>query len=231
MPASLGGKPFSHKLVSTNLGGPVAAAAATPSPVYVTHTSSVDSADVTAPATVNAGDLLVLVDEASNQTGPVTDVIPTNFTGVGTVANPFSRGRISYKIADGSEDSATITGMTALQIRKILIQYRDDLVPIVSLTVAGFVSTIVDTNPAAQTIAASAGTPPVIGITSFYTLSGAVSPRTTSITPDHEMQAGTSTRHYVHDYIQETSPANYTFDMDDESFDNTLMGCYFHNFG
>jgi hypothetical protein len=91
-------------------------------------------------------------------------------------------------------------------------------------------------NPAEKTIAASGGVAPVLGIACFCARNNGstISPRTTSITPDHELNdtggQDVETAFYVHDYIQESSPADYTFDMDDEGTNNCLFGFYFHNF-
>lgn len=195
---------------------------------YQTHTTSTAAA-ITAPASINAGDLLVLIDDALGSPLP-TAVVPTGFTQIGTDLNGANTKIIvSYKIADGTEDSSSITGMDGnLADRKVMLQYRAD-VPIASLSVSTPVTQMVDTNPAQQTVAASAGTGIVLGITLFSTITSStdISPRTTSITPDHEISV--TNKFYVHDYIQASSPADYTFDMGDHGNQNGLWGAYIHN--
>jgi hypothetical protein len=196
--------------------------------VYVAHTTSA-AASIVAPAAINAGDLLILVQRGRDSASIPTSVVPGDFTTVNSSGVNQVQLNICYKIADGTEDGATITGIDGnADDGKVLWQYRANA-PIISLTAAGWVSINSSSAPAQQTIAASGGTGIVLGISAFSCNSslGSVDPRTTSITPDHEATA--STAFYSHDYIQISSPANYTIDMLDEGNNNSLFGCYFHN--
>jgi hypothetical protein len=198
---------------------------------YITHTTATTET-IVAPASINAGDLLVLVQRGRNATGTPTGVIPSGFTEVGTGPDGgTSHASISYKIADGTEDSGVFTGINGdANNSKFMWQYRANAA-IVSLSVSTLISSgFLSGNPAAQTMTASGGTGIVLGITSFFTnnSAGNVDPRTTSITPDHEATDGGGAA-YSHDYIQLSSPLDYTWDMDDEGNNNLLMGCYFHN--
>jgi hypothetical protein len=207
---------------------------------YVANTVS-EGTTITLPATINAGDLLVLIQCASDgDVGAPADVtpsggwadIPTSVsatTGSGSI-------RLSgkYKIADGTEDSAVTTGMNgSLADGKVAWQFRGNLA-IATLSLGAAVGDATANNPAQQTILASSGTPPVVGITGFCDATGspAVSPRTTSITPDHEISTtgGAAGVLWSHDYVQNSSPANYTFDMDDEGASQGIFGFYIHNF-
>lgn len=197
---------------------------------YVASTTST-AASITAPASISVGDLLVLVQYSRNASSPAPTVVtPTGFTNIVShfSANQ-SSGEISYRIADGTESSASYTGMDGdTQDDKIMWQHRANAA-IASLTAVAATVAFSSGDPAPQTISASAGTGIVLGITTFGCNSslGSVNPRTTSITPNHELNS--STAFYSHDYIQASSPADYTWDMDDEGNNNRLMGCYFHN--
>ena len=216
-------------------------------PTTIATVSLVNSATATAGAGITlmtgieAGDLLVLFDILYNDGGgdPAT-AIPTSqggWTDAGTAGGSPDyniRVQASYLIADGTEDGATVTpGLNGDDERKIVLQYRAN-VPIRAISVSTAVSTITGGNPATQTIAASAGTAPVIGIATFSNGDdNTFTPRTSSITPDTEIlvtgtQGGTGAT-YLHSYIQNSSPANYTFDMTDEGFGNVLFGFYIHN--
>jgi hypothetical protein len=199
---------------------------------YVTHTTSSDPT-ITAPATINAGDLLILIDRADTELStPPTDVTPSGFTQIltQTVTNGVDfaiRLSVSRKIADGTEDGSTITGMAGEnQDYKILYQFRASFGAISSFSTSTPTQEGTTGNPAQQTVAASGGTEPVLGI-AVWAASGTPDPRTTSITPDHEITV--NIRLVAHDYVQNTSPADYTIDMDDET-DNILAGFYLHNF-
>ncbi len=199
--------------------------------VYVDHTTST-GADITAPASIIAGDLLVLVQRGRNATGTPAGVVPGDFTEVGTGPDGgTSHASIAYKIADGTESSGVFTGIDGdANDSKFMWQYRANA-PIISLSVSTLINGgVTSANPGPQTLTASGGTGIVLGITSFFTNNGLgnVDPRTTSITPDHEATDGGGAA-YSHDYIQESSPQDYTWDMDDEGNNNLLMGCYFHN--
>lgn len=234
--ARYGKEPALAHILCPPIGWKAATAGAVTSIAYVTHTTSTGGT-ITAPASgIEPGDLLVLIQYSQSipSAGPGTDVTPDGFTDMppspsingGGGTNRSGRMSGKYKIADGSEDGATITGMNDSLDDKILIQYRADA-PLASLSVATAVIDATTGNPAQQTLLAGSGTPPVLGITAFGA-TGTVSPRTTSITPDHEM---TSSSHlYAHDFVQNSSPSNYTWDMDDEGTANVLYGVYLHSF-
>lgn len=189
---------------------------------YISSTTSTGSNDITLPSGILLGDILVIGAFASTF---ATNAGWTN----GTITN--SSG-FKWKIADGTESGATLTFATGTPTswRAICVQLRpDQQTDAVSQRSGGNVSTQTNTNPAQQTLNASAGTAPVVGLTMFHTAAGGVvNPRTTSITPTQELSVGTE--HYLHVYIQNSSPADYTWDMDDEGTANNLTGNYLHSF-
>lgn len=210
----------------------LAGAAAITTLSYITHTTST-SPTISFPASgVQAGDLFVILSRGENTSGGSGpgDVVPSEFNLIGTQVNGGARIRVSayYKIAEGDEAGGTVTGINGNNESHVLIQYRANQ-PIASLSVSTPVWTGVIGNPAAQTIAASGGVAPVLGIAMFANInaSNSINPRTTSISADHEIAP--TVHHYVHDYIQNASPADYTFDMDDEGDGNNLFGFYIHS--
>ena len=194
---------------------------------YITSTVISDSTTITCPASISSGDLLLFVDH--NGLNNPTLVTPTGWTLIATTADAFDTNGLFWKIADGTESSSTITGMSNAYGGKAIIQFRaNDSQAITSFSIDGVVSTITDGDPGQQTVAASGGTIPVVGIALFITEATQVDPRTTSITPDQEIVADQSV--YIHIYQQTSSPADYTFDMADDGYSNSLIGCYLHTF-
>lgn len=131
---------------------------------------------------------------------------------------------VSYKIADGTEDSASITGMDGgATDNKILLQFRGDAA--ISSVTPNVIGTpaVTDGNPGSQTITASGGTPPLI-LCAFYTSDGAVDPRTFSAAADGEVSASLSA--YAKYKIYDSSPADHSADMDDEGANNSLASFY-----
>lgn len=191
--------------------------------------------NITAPASIEAGDLLILTQWGGQNTSPPSDVTPTDWTDVPTSQSITSGGagaRLSmkYKIADGTEDGSTITGMNAAAVnRKIILLFRANK-PITALTVSAAVGDSTSGNPSTQTILASLGTPPVLGVATYALSpsSGTINPRTMSVTEDIEVKSDDN--HWIKAYVQNSSPADFTFDMDDEGSINQLLGAYFHSF-
>lgn len=195
---------------------------------FITSTSSVGSATVTAPATIEKGDLLLLADYGRDS-GAGSTVIPTGFSAATSfVSGNTGFGRFTYKIADGTEDGATITGQDMdTADNKVLMQFRATNGPIVALKVGTSVGTCTSANPAQQTNLAAAGHGVDLGFV-YFGSSGVIDPRTTSITPTGELNAGGTTFH-VQYYIQTSAPASYTWDMDDEGTANCLVGSHIHD--
>lgn len=201
-------------------------AAAMASKVPLVALAQVDSATssaetITVPAGVIAGDLLVLLDNAQGATVPTT-VIPSGFTSIGNI-NDGGQARqiLSYKIADGSEASALLTGMNSTSETKALYVFRGNtrILSASPLSVNGQATT---GNPTAQTVTAGAGVVPLVVI-GGYGANAAVSPRT--MTPAKDGEINSSTVMYLAYKIYNISPADVSVDMDDEGI-NYLQSCY-----
>jgi hypothetical protein len=179
------------------------------------------AATITVPAGVQGGDLLVLLDNALGATVPAT-VIPTGFTSIGNI-NDGGQARqiLSYKIADGSEASTSITGMDSTSETKALYVFRGDA-PITSASPASVNGEATTGNPVSQTVTSGSGLAPLIVI-GGYGANVAVSPRTMSPAKDGEINP--STVMYLAYKIYNLSPSDVSVDMDDEGI-NYLQSCY-----
>jgi len=193
----------------------------------IATTSAVNNNTINAPASINAGDLLVLFDSGRGSVGPTpaADVIPSGWTGIYTHitvvgASLGMRTRVSYKIADGSEDSSNIVGMSDLSISKVMIQYRGNI----AITGVALSTPVTDGqagDPAAQTVAVSGATQPVIAWANYVTdttLSAAISGITASNTYSPVAQ------HTVKDFL--TPASSFTVDMNDDGDGNMLSSFY-----
>lgn len=185
---------------------------------------------ITVPADVRYGDLLVLHDRATNSAGhgiPST-VLPLGFTAIANssiTSGPETRQIISYKIAAGSEAGTSITGMDGTGFdRKLLYVFRSDST-IESVVASTPNSEATDGNPAAQVVAASGGTPPLVVIGSYGTGGFTLDPRSFTPAKDGEITPGTGDNYLAYK-IYNSSPANVTIDMDDEGARNILQSCY-----
>lgn len=198
---------------------------------FIASTTSTASATITAPATINAGDLLILADSARNGVGAPTTVVPAGFTSIintllDTVVSGQVRNIASYKIADGTEDGATITGMNGtITDTKIMLQFRRD--PVTSVASVEDVTGEGTTgNPASQTVNALGQVPPLIVFAVYKATSSSVDPRTFSPAKDAEVNAndagGPDDLWFAY-LIYNSSPADVTVDMDDEGIGNLLQ--------
>jgi hypothetical protein len=181
---------------------------------------------ITAPADIQAGDVLLLLDKASDiDGGSPTAVVPTGFTNISTLNDTSVQTQIcSYKIADGSEASSTITGMVGgNNVRKAMIVIRPDA-PATAVNVGSLGAEISNANPAAKSVTASAGSPALIVIGAYGNAFAAISPRTFSTTADAEITPATNL--YLAYKIYNSSPADTSIDMDDEGTSNALQGFY-----
>jgi hypothetical protein len=201
----------------------VAAAASGVASIAFQSSANSQTATLTAPSDIIAGDLLVFLDYAAGPSTP-TSAVPSGFTSAGDIAQP-ANGRIilSYKKAAGSEASSSLQGMTSSSYRKCIGVFRPNI-PITSVTLAGVATQSTDGDPTSQNIAASGGTPPLIALCG-YVSSGVVNPRTFTPAKDGEITV-TSNIIYLAYKIYNSSPADISVDMDDEGSGNTLVSCY-----
>lgn len=187
------------------------------------ETATSAAATITGPAGIQAGDLLVLLDRAVAGSLP-TKVIPTDFVEIDDANNGSSaRQVVSYKIADGSEASASLTGMDGSVDRKALYVFRGDKA-ITAVNVSTPNSEQTSGNPASQSVLASAGAAPLIVFGCYGVSSGSVDPRTFTPTKDGEINEGTN--FYLAYRIDNSAGQDTTVDMDDEGDVNILQSFY-----
>jgi len=181
---------------------------------------------ITGPAGIQAGDLLVLWDVAANAgaTTPTT-VVPTGFTSIANLVTDVEvRSILSTKIADGSEASASLTGMNGnSENNKALYVFRGN-VPILTATPTDVATEGQNGNPAAQTVNASGATVPLVVLAGYYTAGAAVDPRT--FTPAKDGEVNPEAWMYLAYKLYNAAPADVTVDMDDEGTRNVLVSCY-----
>ena len=194
-------------------------------PLTLVASNTSGAQTISVPGGLQAGDLMVLFDYARNSAfSAPPNTIPSGFTAIVAAQNTVqSRWNLSYKIANGSETS--LSGLTgSAEIRKILAIFRPSTGIITSVAVNDPDVQLTDANPAAQTVTAGSGTPPLLVIAA-YSSNSSISPRTFSPAEDGELNR--STKFYLKYKAYDSSPSNVSVDMDDEGNDNYLASCYF----
>ena len=196
--------------------------------------TALSGATITAPATIIAGDIHILSQYSTDNafSGNPVDVTPPGWTTVANAGASGDEGRImlSWKIADGSEASAIITGMNAPNANlKAIYVFRGDA-PATTVQVKDVNAQVsFSGNPAAQVKNVAAETAPLVVIGAYGTdpsASTALNPR--SFTPGpKDGEVNPSTFHYLAYKIFNSSPVDQTIDMDDEGFVNALASFYF----
>ncbi len=216
-------------LMVSQLAGFGAGGAAALTSLSFLDSATSTGASVTGPAGILTGDLLVLFDRAiaAGSATPPTTVLPSGFTSIsnspGSNASPNAvRSIVSYKIADGSEASASLTGMNGSTNGKMLAVFRGDVHVSAVLPSTPNAETT-DGNPASQNVAASGGATPLI-VVAGYGSGSAIDPRTFSPAKDAEINSATT--RYLAYKIYNSSPADVTVDMDDEGDLNSLQSCF-----
>lgn len=194
-----------------------------PTSVSVQDTATSTAETITAPASIDSGDLLVLLDFAEGSGSTPTTVLASGFSSLSNTAFNKKKAILSYKIADGTEDGATLTGMNgATSNQKALFQFRPDN-PISTVTPSAGDAEGTNGSPASQSIPASGGSVPLVALAAYST-DGAVDPRTFSPAKDGELNA--TTLSYLAYKIYNSSPADITVNMDDEGGTNILQSIY-----
>lgn len=190
---------------------------------FVTSGTST-AANVTGPAGIQAGDILVLYDAAGNTSGTPSTVIPSGFTELAGASAGTRNRRVSYKLATGAEASASITGMNGTSANhKAILVFRGDATA-TSVSPGGVVQpAITDGNPADETITAGGGAAPLI-VVGAYGSTGAVSP--IIFTPTEDGTVSVTTAILIRYKIYNASPADVTIGMNDEGNGNGLLGGY-----
>ena len=183
------------------------------------------STTITGPSSIQTGDLILLLDRSYGAAAPST-VVPSGFTSIVNTAGSNLRQIVSRKIADGSEASATITGMAAGffgDVAKELYVFRGDAA-ISSVTASTPNNQATTGNPSSQSVTASGGTPPLIVFGAYGVGTGTVDPRTFSPAKDGEINGAATS--YLAYKIYNSSPADVSIDMDDEGDENCLQSFY-----
>lgn len=196
----------------------------------VGSSTSQNATTITAPAGILAGDLLVFGDTSFNDSTTVpTYVSPVGFTVVsdtfgttGAGGGQAVRNTLSYKIANGTESSTAITGMSSGAERMMLYVFRGDH-PITSVISGGVSQEAAEGNPASQNVTASSAAAPLV-VLGLYRSQGAVDPRSFSPAKDGEISPTAGA--YLAYKIYNSAPANVAIDMDDEGNINALISCY-----
>jgi hypothetical protein len=190
--------------------------------------STSTTSTITAPAGIIAGDLLVLMDSATSALSTPTSVIPAGFTQItqsnGTGGGAGQRQILSYKLADGSEAGASITGMTGNFLRKVLATFRGN-VPATAVTPAGAAAQTTSGNPSAQIVPSGIGIGPLVVVAAYGAIQ-AIDPRSFTPSADGELFPAGTDDGYFKFKIYNSSPANVTVDMDDEGDVQSLTSCY-----
>lgn len=198
-----------------------------------TSLSQVDSAtsttqNIAIPATVQAGDLLVLYSVRTYIVSDPGAFTPTGFTTIHSVHAGTAQVRsfVGARLATASDAGANIdTGSTDGTWLNHLYVFRGDD-PINAFAVFDAeVSGPTAANPAGVTTNASTGTPPLVVI-GTYSSNNAVDPRTFSTTKDGEITAGGGSTSWLAYKIYNAAPADTTIDMDDEGDVNTVTGSF-----
>lgn len=209
----------------------MASAGGATSLAFQASASSENSATVTGPASIQSGDLLCLSDRGFEFLGFPTTAAPSGFTSIENVTvDPDTRHIISYKIADGSEASSSLTGMTFLGGGKVLFVLRPDN-PITNVNIQDSDSQGTAGNPASQTVTSSGGAVPLVVLGAYGSFNNAIA-ETFTPTEDGSVEAngdggdaGDEANLFAYK-IYNSSPANVTIDMPDEGASNTLLSCY-----
>lgn len=204
----------------------------------VASNTSTESASVTCPATVEAGDLLVMWDISNGAAPQPVDTVPSGFTRITTTAmvsaSGNSRAVASYKIADGSEAGGAITGMAlggSGSSGKCLYVFRRTPTPIGTVVVQDMNEEVATGNPTAQVKNASGSSFPLVVLGFYSCFTANVDPRTFSPAKDGEISAQSipaAFSRYLAFKVYNDSPADTTIDQDDDApgLVKLMASCY-----
>lgn len=184
--------------------------------LFASNTST--GSTIAVPASILAGDLLLLLDRAGNISTSPTSVTPGDFTNIADTAGGSTTRMISsYKKALGSESGATLTGMNGnLNNNKALYVFRGN-VAAGTITPSSPNAQGTTGDPDAQTVLAAAGVAPLV-VFGGYGATTAVDTRTFTVAgvgaKDGEINP--STLLYLAYKIYNAAPADVVVDMADE---------------
>lgn len=174
------------------------------------------NASITCP-TVKAFDVGVLFDWGSASGSAPALNIPSGFTLLRSDASSSWRGAVSYRVFDGTEGGASLSGLSASSAMKVLLVFRPDG-PIYTVTASSWLGAITDANPSSQTIAASGQLAPLIRLAAGASSAFGVPPFTSG-TFDATVSNTSLNTGYA---IQNSSPTNDNVDIGDGGNNNWL---------
>jgi len=190
------------------------------------QTSANSSAQTITCPTVEPYDVGVLFDNATDATATTpANVIPSGFTQLQTsIFSAFYRTTLSYKVFDGTEDGATLTGMNGAHSNaKILLVFRPNRA-IAGVGTSTFLEETATGAPASQLIAASGQSSPLIRLATCVNGGGTSIPNFTGGTFDATVvKTGSDSSMRAGYAVQNTSPSNTTVSMADGGAGNCLM--------
>jgi hypothetical protein len=192
------------------------------------------SSSLTLPASISAGDLLVIFNSCTQPSTSPTLVTPSGFTN--KIDLPFfrlsnsSRSAVHVKKATGSEDGSSVTCMSGDIKTAVCLQFRPvnfSISSVANITLSNLDSGGDYENPAFQTANTTGVKLPAIamGQASSYTKSATVPFSTQSPTFDGTIQTSyTNTHQQIVGYrIQNDVVTSQTIDMTDQGIMNHLF--------
>lgn len=200
---------------------------AVPDPVLIEYRTHITASGngvktITAPSTIQKGDILILIDFTVTLYGD--QVIPAGFTSILSRTGPAVS--ISCKVADGSEAGTTLQGLAGFDgggangyTAKLLLVFQANAR---LFTPSTFNQQRTDGNPSPQTVLAGGKTNPLI-VLAFYYSYGVVDPRTFSPAKDSEVKFSTSHNVWAAWKVFNTGHQDVSVDMDDEGSANLLI--------
>jgi hypothetical protein len=185
-----------------------------------------DATTIQLPTGTLAGDLVVLWDNArQNSLGTPNAVTPSGFTSVVNHALSPARSMVSWKVMTSVDILAgSVTGMSGSNSsNKCIAAFRADR-PITSVTASTPNGEATSGNPSPQTVAASGGTAPLIVLGNArgeanVVLSGTLVSGGTAVNGSNNTARG-------YFQIQNSSPSDLSFDMNDSGAFNIMQSFY-----
>jgi hypothetical protein len=185
-------------------------------------------ATITAPASILAGDLIVLVDRAEQATTALPALVtPAGFTSLGNVSLTDVRMNTSYKLAAGTEGGTVITGMNGtFNNAKAMAVFRRQGKVFASVIPSAWGGQATDGDPTPQAVASgAAGALPRIVLGSYGVATGG-SVVTRTMTPPKDAEVGAGIVAFLAWKFYEYTPQDTTIDTADNGNRNTLQSGY-----
>ena len=187
-------------------------------------TSSINT--IVVPSSVGVGQLIVLFERAVNTSGTPTTVTPSGFTSANIASLTTNKIQLSYKLSDGSEAGATLTGMNGTNTnRKILLVFGyANCKRFNSVTLNQATGQITDGTPTNQVKTFEGAVNPSIVILGARGDGGKVAQM--SPLEDGELTEGGATTLMKYK-IYQGDPQTTTISLGDGGAFNSLQSCYF----